>query len=211
MVRPEENTMHPKERYVQIYCGESKGKTTSSIGLTVRALSYNWKVLAVQFLKTKEQAFTYLASLDHNLTVRQFGRDKITLASNIDEEDIRIIRQAWDFIYANYLNGYDMVVLDEVLPALNMRAFNKSELYAFIKSCREHNIECVMTGRIWSRHLLAKLIDKADLVSDIKCRKHYMSKHCTKCDRQFDDYSFTHCPYCGNELKSVFARKGIEL
>ena len=36
---------------VHIYCGEGKGKTTCSVGLTVRASAYGHKVLFMQFLK----------------------------------------------------------------------------------------------------------------------------------------------------------------
>ena len=36
---------------IHIYCGEGKGKTTCSVGLTVRASAYGHKVLFMQFLK----------------------------------------------------------------------------------------------------------------------------------------------------------------
>ena len=37
---------------VHIYCGEGKGKTTCSVGLTVRACGYVIHVLYMQFLKS---------------------------------------------------------------------------------------------------------------------------------------------------------------
>ena len=37
---------------VHIYCGEGKGKTTCSVGLTVRACGYGLHVLFMQFLKS---------------------------------------------------------------------------------------------------------------------------------------------------------------
>lgn len=36
---------------IHIYCGDGKGKTTASIGLSVRMAGYGKKVLFVQFLK----------------------------------------------------------------------------------------------------------------------------------------------------------------
>ena len=40
-----------KHGYIQIYTGDGKGKTTASLGLAMRALGRNWKVLIVMFTK----------------------------------------------------------------------------------------------------------------------------------------------------------------
>ena len=44
--------MNDKLGLVHIYCGEGKGKTTASVGLTVRAAGYGLNVLFMQFLKS---------------------------------------------------------------------------------------------------------------------------------------------------------------
>ena len=36
-----------KHGYIQVYTGNGKGKTTASLGLCLRALGRNWKVLLV--------------------------------------------------------------------------------------------------------------------------------------------------------------------
>ena len=36
---------------IHIYCGDGKGKTTASMGLTVRALGSGMKVVLTQFMK----------------------------------------------------------------------------------------------------------------------------------------------------------------
>ena len=38
------NPKFEKKGYIQIYTGNGKGKTTASLGLTLRALGRNWKV-----------------------------------------------------------------------------------------------------------------------------------------------------------------------
>ncbi|MFR0063836.1 MAG: cob(I)yrinic acid a,c-diamide adenosyltransferase, partial [Megasphaera micronuciformis] len=39
---------------IHIYCGDGKGKTTASIGLTIRCVGRGGKVLFVQFLKDRK-------------------------------------------------------------------------------------------------------------------------------------------------------------
>ena len=37
--------------YIQVYTGDGKGKTTASLGLAMRALGRDWKVLLIMFTK----------------------------------------------------------------------------------------------------------------------------------------------------------------
>ena len=39
---------------IHIYCGDGKGKTTASIGLTIRCVGRGGKVLFAQFLKERK-------------------------------------------------------------------------------------------------------------------------------------------------------------
>jgi cob(I)alamin adenosyltransferase len=39
---------------IHVYTGTGKGKTTSSLGLALRAIGHGWKVFMVQFMKGKE-------------------------------------------------------------------------------------------------------------------------------------------------------------
>jgi len=36
---------------IHVYTGNGKGKTTSALGLIIRALGHNWKICLIQFLK----------------------------------------------------------------------------------------------------------------------------------------------------------------
>ena len=51
------NPKFEKKGYIQIYTGNGKGKTTASLGLTLRALGRNWKVLMVMFTKGQENDY----------------------------------------------------------------------------------------------------------------------------------------------------------
>ena len=44
-------TVKKEEGFVHLYCGNGKGKTTTGMGLCVRAAGYGYKVLIYQFMK----------------------------------------------------------------------------------------------------------------------------------------------------------------
>jgi cob(I)alamin adenosyltransferase len=193
-----------------VFTGDAKGKTTSSIGLCVRALAYDWKILVVQMLKTNCKAFELLeTTFPQQLTLKQYGTHKIALPNNISQEDHELIGKSWEYIWANY-EKYNMIVLDESLCSLNLGLYNKTILWTLIEQCKVKKINLVLTGRIWSRDLLHRVIEKSSLATECKIRKHYFYKHCPKCHREFQDYSFNYCPFCTTELESSSAMPGIE-
>jgi cob(I)alamin adenosyltransferase len=142
------------------WTGDGKGKTTSAIGSTVRALSYGWNILIVQMLKTDCKAFELLQSkFPKQIELKQYGVKKITLPNNLEKTDYELVKEAWDYITEHY-EGYDMVILDEVLCTLNLGLFNRTILWTLIEKCRLKKINLVLTGRIWSRSLFHKVVEK---------------------------------------------------
>lgn len=206
------NKTHKPTGLTLSFSGNAKGKTTSSIGLTVRALSYGWKILVVQMLKTDCKAFELLEKkFPDQIALKQYGVKKITLPNNLDKKDYELIQQAWNFII-EYYDDYDMVVLDEVLCSLNLGLFNRTTLWNLIEKCKEKNINLVLTGRLWSRSLLHRVVEKSSLFTECVPRKHYFTKHCPECHREFaDNYDYNYCPFCTTELVSEGAHFGIEL
>lgn len=194
------------------FSGDGKGKTTSSIGLTVRALSYNWRVLVIQMLKTNCKAYELLRTkFPEQVELLQYGVQKITLPNNLTKKDYELVEDAWRFIESQYY-AYDMIVLDESLCALNLGLYKEDRLKRLIKQCQEKKINLVLTGRIWSRDLLHRIVSYSSLFTECKPRKHYFTKNCPKCHREFpDNYDYNYCPYCRGELNSKGAHFAIEL
>ena len=64
-----------------------------------------------------------------------------------------------------------MVIMDEITIAIYFGLLSDDEVIEAIKK-RKNNVEAVLTGRYASE----KLIQAADLVSDIKEIKHYFSQ-----------------------------------
>jgi len=65
--------------------------------------------------------------------------------------------------------SYDLVVLDEIIVAMHFGLLDESELLALMEKAK---CEVVMTGRGATQ----KLIDRADLVTEMKKIKHYFDR-----------------------------------
>ena len=182
---------------VQIYCGDGKGKTTASIGLAVRASSYGIPVIFAQFLKDDSSGeIKVLRSIDgitvmhspsfygfvRNMTENQKKEVKDSYRFFIEEihEKVRVIIREHDkklCVEKNEILGADteknkkdviaVVVLDEILHALNYRLADEKQLMDILNEYKDR-IEFVLTGRNPSK----KIIDIADYYTVFKKVKH---------------------------------------
>ena len=69
---------------------------------------------------------------------------------------------------------YDMVILDEINIAVHFKLLKTSEVLKLLKN-RPKSVEIVLTGRKAPK----KLIEAADLVTEMKEVKHYFTKGVT--------------------------------
>lgn len=72
---------------VHIYCGDGKGKTTTSVGLTVRAAGSGKKVLFYQFLKDNSSSERNILEKVPITLVRGREMQKFTFQMNEQELD----------------------------------------------------------------------------------------------------------------------------
>ncbi len=160
---------------VHIYCGEGKGKTTCSVGLTVRAAGYGLRVLFMQFLKSGDSSELKVLRQLPEVTV--FGTKPIKKFSfQMTEEEKAETREINRQQFAEVLHmltedHYDMLVLDEVLGAIEAGLFDEQVVTDFLKN-RPEQLEVVMTGRYPSE----ELVELADYVSRIDKVKHPFDK-----------------------------------
>ena len=161
--------------YIQIYTGNGKGKTTASLGLTMRALGRNWKVLVVMFTKGGDNygeltSFKNLSKdISDNLTIEQAGLDRIIYANNKSHDDEKEIKRGWEIAKkAIQNNEYQLIVLDEINIAIDLKILDIDDVVEVLKN-KPKAMEIVMTGR--NAH--KKAIEIAHLVSEIKPIKHY--------------------------------------
>lgn len=159
-----------KNGLIHLYIGDGKGKTTASIGLSVRAAGRDKTVVFAQFLKT--EATGELASLE-KLGIRVIrSAVKLGFTHRMDdaartrcgEEQRRILALVLEVLSAIPV---DLLVLDEVLDAVNTGMLAEGAFRSLVEN-KAPELELVLTGR----HPPQWLIDRADYVSEIKKIKH---------------------------------------
>ncbi len=157
---------------LQVYTGNGKGKTTSALGLTIRALGYNKKVYFIQFLKNKatgEELFFKNNNID-NLIFKKFGSEKFIFNKKIKEEDILEANKAIKYVQEIIISKkIDLLILDEINLIIYYKLIDLSQILNIIDQCMKKNIEVVITGR----KLNKKIKDRADLITEMREIKHY--------------------------------------
>ncbi len=157
--------------YVQIYTGNGKGKTTAAIGLAVRAAGAGYKVLFAQFVKGQPYSEHKALERFKEITVKQFGRKEF-IHSKPSGEDIKKAKEGYEFVYSALKNDeFDVVILDEANIAVFFKLFSDDDLIKLIE-IKPRNTELIITGR----YATEKLMEKADLVTEMREVKHYYQK-----------------------------------
>lgn len=155
--------------FVQIYTGNGKGKTTAALGLALRCAGAGGNVFFCQFLKKGDSSeWMALKHLQTSITHRAFGTGKF-IRDEPSAEDQQLARAGMDEARQALCSGdYDLIVLDELLGALAKGLVDMEEIFDLLKR-RPAQSELVITGR----NAPAKLIEKADLVTEMREVKHY--------------------------------------
>lgn len=134
---------------IHLYVGDGKGKTTAALGLAIRALGAGNRVLIAQFLKGRNTSeLTPLRSLG----IEIFRTEAITTFTfDMTDEEKRLAAKNCDCCFSKVeaaiaAKEYDMLVLDEVVDAVNAGMLPLERLLSLLKN-RDPSLEIVMTGR----------------------------------------------------------------
>lgn len=156
---------------IHIYTGEGKGKTTSAVGLAVRALGHGMKVCYVHFNKRPElygyneiQSLRKLGATVIGYTEGHWSfNPKVTRESS--RKDVLLgLHELSQFIRVEHP---DLLILDEIIISVRDQVISEAELIDFASN-KPEDMELVMTGRSASQGL----IEIADYVSNIQKVKH---------------------------------------
>jgi cob(I)alamin adenosyltransferase len=160
-----------KKNRILIVTGDGKGKTTSALGMAIRAHGHGFKVAIIQFVKSDAATGEYMA-LDKmdGIEIIMTGSGFVPKPTDPRFADHRQAAQRGLEKAAEYLRGgrFELVILDEICVAVSLNLIEEEAVLAMLRQQAAPGITIVMTGRGASQGL----IDIADTVSEIKVIKH---------------------------------------
>ena len=136
--------------YIYSIMGYGKGKTESAIGITIRALANNHKVLFTQFLKDGHSS--EVQYLKDKITIMTSNTEKLVLPKNKTAEDVQQVAEFLTSVEQELIaDEYDLLVLDEILVALDMDMVSHNMVTRLLNMCKNMNVDVYMTGRVRSK------------------------------------------------------------
>ena len=154
--------------------GDGKGKTTAAIGVMVRAAGREMSSCMVQFMKSKTDRYGEHESFEKlGIEVHTMG-DGFTWDTNDKSQDIKTSVETWAMCVDKMRNGdYDLLVFDELLYVLSYGFLDIDAVIEEIRTVRKSqpHLHLILTGRNID-NALAKIIDEADLVTEMTEIKH---------------------------------------
>jgi cob(I)alamin adenosyltransferase len=158
--------------YIQVYTGDGKGKTTAALGLALRACGAGLRVYIGQFLK--KGRFSEVRAIARGLPgvkLEQYGRGPF-VRGKPSPADVQAAATGLKKL-AKALSGgaYDLVIADEINPAVAIGLLPASEVVRLMDG-KPPRVELVLTGR----GAAPPVIRKADVVTEMKCVKHYFDR-----------------------------------
>ncbi|MGK4152577.1 cob(I)yrinic acid a,c-diamide adenosyltransferase [Kurthia gibsonii] len=157
-----------------LYTGDGKGKTTASLGVTLRAIGRGLSVTYLQFIKNPDRTYgEKLALAKLGVEMKQMGIGFTW--TKTPEEHRDALKKAWALTKEKLQDDtIDVLVLDELNNALAIDRFPIDDvlpLEEVVEAIRNRpkTMHLVVTGRSAKQ----PLIDLANLVSTIEPTKHY--------------------------------------
>jgi cob(I)alamin adenosyltransferase len=164
----------PKEKkgLVVVITGHGKGKTTTALGIAVRACGHGMKVSIVQFMKGDLYAGEWdgIKKMNCPIELIATGKGFCGIQGNPypykehrenAQEAVQIVLQKMES------NPPDILILDEINNALHLKLVDLDQLLQIVER-KPSQMHLVLTGR--NAH--AQVIELADTVSEIVEVKH---------------------------------------
>lgn len=155
--------------YIYLYTGTGAGKTTNALGLALRALGHNQKVIIIQWLKGRKGIGEYKVKdkLGPNYEIHQFGTEELIDPKNLRPIDYELAKNGLKFAKNGLNKKPNLLILDEVNLAVAVRLIDVKDVLELLENIPKKTT-VVLTGR----NAPKELIDKADFVNEIIDVKH---------------------------------------
>ncbi|MCX6772033.1 MAG: cob(I)yrinic acid a,c-diamide adenosyltransferase [Candidatus Micrarchaeota archaeon] len=181
--------MTRKEGLVHVITGDGNGKTTSAVGIAVRAASRGMRVVFIQFLKgglsselpaLEKLGVAVVSCTKHCLHQKEheamlLEKGHVTFCRDcfaINGMDRVLVTAAFEKAKRMCAGGeYGLVVLDEIFWAMKEGLVSEADVLSLIKS-RALGCELILTGRGATR----AIEEASDYVTYVKKEKHPFDK-----------------------------------
>jgi len=164
----------PKERrgLIVVITGYGKGKTTSALGMAVRACGHGMKVCIIQFMKGDLYAGEWdgIRRMNCDIELHATGKGFCGIQGNPYPwtEHRANAQDAVDLVHEKMASGrFDIMILDEINNALKLRLVDLEQVLDFLRD-KPPLMHLVLTGR--DAH--PQVIELADTVSEVNEIKH---------------------------------------
>ncbi len=155
--------------YIQLYTGDGKGKTTAALGLALRAAGRGKRTYIGQFMKGQEYGELESVKRLPEITIAQYGDTVCIRREEVTPQHIAQARSGLESARKAMKSGaFDIIILDEVNVSIWFGLLRVADVLHFMDEKPEH-VELVLTGR----RAPQELIDRADLVTEMREIKHY--------------------------------------
>ena len=170
--------LEPKERrgLVVVITGNGKGKTTSALGMALRACGHGMRVCIIQFMKGDIYAGEWdgIKKLDCTIELHATGKgfcgiqgNPYPYAEHRDNAD-----DAIDLAREKMASGdFDLLILDEINNALKLKLVDLEQVLELLRA-KPPLMHLVLTGR--DAH--PEVVELADTVSEVNEIKHAYRK-----------------------------------
>jgi len=154
---------------VEVFTGEGKGKTSTALGIALRASGHGRRVHIIFFMKGdfpygEQKALRELP----NVSFTRFGFRTFVDPANVKPEEKREAQKALDAAREALLSlKYDVLILDEVNVAASWKLISIEEVLDLVKN-KPAKLDLILTGR----YADPRIIDIADLVTNMVKVKH---------------------------------------
>jgi cob(I)alamin adenosyltransferase len=156
---------------IHVITGNGKGKTTSAMGMAVRAHGRDLKVAIIQFFKRDTGERTTMEKL--NIPYFQF-QPVHPYFTNYSEQHLDDLKKKIKVFWEDAIEKTkqcDFLVIDEIGPAMHWKVLDESTVKEFLKN-KQKEMEVILTGR----DIPESIKDIADYHNEVQGIKHPYQK-----------------------------------
>ncbi|MBD3156064.1 MAG: cob(I)yrinic acid a,c-diamide adenosyltransferase [Candidatus Aenigmarchaeota archaeon] len=167
-----------KKGLVYLWTGKGAGKTTSALGVALRAVGHGKKVVIIQFLKGRKGIgeFKIKDKLSPQYEIYQFGRKVFVNPRDPDKEDYKLAKEGLEFAKKKLKEKPFLLILDEINLITGPKTV-EGKKYPGLLDVSEviellDQVPPEVTVYLTGRYAPKILIERADFATEVREIKH---------------------------------------